>query len=466
MPVQFHTYNSQFTVPAGAAHLTINYASDEYQTDTLDFDVVNIADLQSGYEDDDQLTFYPNVLTVTVDDFTRDNYDVLKYATQLRPPIFPINSSGTTTGLEQYYGVELKLNGITVFKGYVDSQNIQYDEQTGEMTFDALDYSSLLKTLSLEIRERGTDPFMWQSLPTALWWYFKVIYPNLPDPRSPSFGLITNNPDTFTQMDRGYYFKHNWTFLCGNPGQGFIRSWDMNSDPNGWAKARMYVGHIETSSASYSDYIRNLALETGCTIGSDAYNKVYIFKRFMNAAEMQGAEDISGKILSDGFSRFVHLPYIRGVRNINKRNPANITIEGDFPVFNQEANSKPLFENIQLDISTIHQRSISEDGENGPSTFKGRDDQNNEADVLNGIFDPSLDLGYNRIERIITRWTYLTRIRNRDRFEFRLDGINYRMHKIYLFWFSNIHYAYLRPMVIKRKLIEDITEMTALEINL
>lgn len=472
--LNFHTYSKSFEVPAGIAELIIRYATDEFQTSVLDIDIIDVADITSGYEDDDQLTFYPNVLTIKAVDFSRNNYDVLKYATQLRTPIMPFmfEMDSSTFELEKYYGVDLKLNNKLLFRGYIDKKSLEYDDRSAEMSFDALDYSALLKQMNIKTQGVSTEPHWWYNPLGAVWWLgrYRNIYPELPDPRNVSINTapVTNNADEFIEWDKGYYFKHNWRFNCdGNNGvPSYERRWNISSDPKGWHQVQLYMGHIYQRSGTCAEFIKNVAREIGCTIGTDMYNKVYCFKRFLNAQEMSDAERLDDpentKIID--WNKYAHLGYIRGVKNVNQIYPANITIEGDYPAM---FDSSKYFEDDQLDISTIVMRNLSDNGENGPPSFKAWDnDGENEQSVLNGIWDNSLGVQYHRIERIITKWTYLTRIRNKDRFEMKLRGINYWMHKIYLFWYSDIHYAYLRPMVVKRSIVNNITEFSGLEINL
>jgi hypothetical protein len=475
MPIQFHTYNRTFYLASGNAELTINYGTDEYQSATLDFEVINIAELSYGFEDDDQLTFYPNVLTITCDDYNTYNFNVLKYATQLRPPltkpgeIYLHNNwpETNTKDLDKYYGVELKLNGRLLFKGYIDRNKIEYNYKTGELTFDCIDYTALLHQVNYKLDYyQNKDPANWYSPIDYVASVFRLIYPDLPDLTAPSNMPITNNANYFANtMDLGFYFRHNWLFKCGNP-PPYIRSWNLDIDPTGWYYVAFYMPTIKSQSNNLAQDIRQLAHELGCVIGSDVYNKIWFYKRFMTLAELQASNPhlLTNDVVIN-YDRYMHLPQLRAVRNITKRSRLiHIIGEGNYPKVAPEPDSQAAYSQYQLDIQTSLEPALGGGGTSGRSTF--RDKQNIEGGhISNGIIDPSLpsDDAYDAY-KIIANWYYYSRNRNRDRIELELWGVDYWMHIIYLYWFNNHHYAYMRPMTIKKDLVNNKTAMTGIEI--
>lgn len=479
MAIVFNTYQRQFFLGAGVVDLKITYATDEYQYLTLDFEVINIAELSHGYEDDDQLTFYPNVLTITCDDFTKQNFTILKYATQLRPPLTEDNqlvlphdwTDGSTRDLDKFYGIELKLDGKLLFKGFIDRNKIEYNNREGTLVFDCLDYTALLHQLNYKFDYyQDTGLFHWFSPVEYAYGLFQYIYPDLPNFSNINEIPVTNNVETFSNMVLGYYFRHNWLFYCGN--EKYPRSWDMNIDPTGWYNVQFYMPLLKSNSTNLAEDIKGLAYELGCTVGSDVYNKVYCFKRFLTLNEIYASNPV---VLNDNenvieYERFMHLPQIRAVRNITKRsNLVHIEGEGEFPKVANDPKSSAAFTQYQLDIQTTLEPASGQNGTEGKSTFLDTEPGYPGVEIMNGILDPSLDMT-SEAYKILTRWYYLNRLRNRDRYEFELWGVDYWMYKIYMYHFpcpvGGDEYVFLRPMTIKKDLVNNKTKMTGIEMVL
>lgn len=476
MAIIFNTYQRQFLLGAGVVDLKITYATDEYQYLPLDFEVINIAELSHGYEDDDQLTFYPNVLTITCDDFSKQNFTILKYATQMRPPLTKENelilpqdwTRGTTRDLDKYYGIELKLDGKLLFKGFIDRNKIEYNNSSGELTFDCLDYTALLHQMNYQLPYYiSTDLADWNSPLKYAADIFRYIYPDLP-----AFNNInqpvTNNADVFANMAMGYYFRHNWRFHCGNP-PPYVRSWDADFDPTGWYWVRFYMPALKHYSSNLADDLRRLAYELGCSIGSDVYNKVYLFKRFLSYAEIIASNPQVLKYDEHviQYERYMHLHQIRAVRN-NTARSGILAVEGEggFPKVSSDPKSPAAFSQYQLDIQTTLEPAMGQNGTSGKSTFLDTQGGYPGVEIMNGIEDPSIN--YRAwAHNILTRWYYLIRSKNRDRYEIELWGVDYWMYKIYMFHFPHPiggdEYAYLRPFTIKKDLVNNKTKLTSLE---
>lgn len=410
-----------------------------YQADdVLDMDVISSGNLEFGYEDEDELTFYPNTMSLEFDDFEKKNYLILKHA-------FGLTGSNN---YENNHSGEIYFNQNLVFSGYIDKKTLTYDDNTRRIFFELVDYSVLLRQKPVP-----TSPQDWAGGITDIIEIYKQVYPNL-DRTNVTQDISEYTSNTFN----GVYFRHNWQFR-GNGSIGvpeFDVSW---SAPEGWKHVHIYREKIYENSDVFSDVIKNYAREFGMSIGSGGINKLYITKRFINSANFPVV------LLQDvkSYRREVWLNNIIGVRNIPKNNPeppTNIVVEGLYPTLNNQGD--PVNKDDILDMQTIltRQQALNNEGAPNIRVSQGAYAQT----VLNGIIDPDLvPLAYMPIERIITRHYYLARRKPRDKYEIELNGINYRMNEYYKLELPDELPVITRPIQISIDLIRQKTEMQALE---
>ena len=414
-----------------------------YTTHELDMDVLDLGKLEFGYEDEDQLTFYPNVFKLEFDDYERKNYYTLKFALGETP-------SGN---YESNHSGEIYFNGNKVFAGYIDKKTLKYDESNRHIVFEMVDY-----TIQLKQKTVAGAPQDWAGGIRDIISIYREVYPNL------LFNVTQDITEYTGNNFNGAYFKHNWLFR-GNGTVG-VSNFDVSwADSTGWDHVHIFRQRLYENSTVYSDLLKNYAREFGMIIGSGGINKIHITKRFINPANI-----IPRRIDSylKTYTNEVWLGNVSGVRNIPKNNPdppTNVCIEGTFETVDGSLNGAPKDRDNVIDLTTILSR---QQGTNNSGAANIRVSQGAIVQtVLNGIYDPDLlPYAYRAIERMITRYTYLTRVRPRDKWELDLTGINYYMHEFYSLQLQDIPSVTLRPLHLSLDMLKESTTMQALEVGL
>jgi hypothetical protein len=433
------------------------YQGDSYQpfTPLALQDVI----IESGYEDMDNLTFYPNVLKlVFTDNETGGHYQVLKTAFNMTP------IHGTNyLGYDQKHSLTLYLNGITIFNGYIDKGTLEFDHETRAISFDVVDYGVELKNMTYPGFNPGTQG-NWSAGIMDIYNTYKMVYPTL------TYN-VTNDINTFLQTGfNGIYLKHSWGFNgSGNVGYpDIIRYWDMDIDPLGYDHVSIYNGYLmNTGNLTFSSYLKQFALEMGMIIGIESYNKIYCVKRF-GTSGFATPIDISGKIMEPGIKRFIHLKNIIGVRVTVTRNN-NIHHYGKIYVSDGTAGGAFDYTDLYLDVTLQNGLGVANtnenpDGTGGSSTFRVWSDSGGHVnDVINGVCDPDLSQSWSYPSNIIGDWTLKTRQKVKERVEGKFTGINYSMAGFYNIDKSTNFY---RPLTLKKNYCKAETEAVLLEANL
>lgn len=430
--------------PRGEDELRVKLKYNLIYTDhELDMDVITLGKLEFGYEDEDQLTFYPNVFKLEFNDYQRKNFHTLKFAFGETPlGNFESNHSG-----------EIYLNGDKIFEGYIDKKTLRYDEDKRHIEFDLVDYT-------VRLRQKTVDgqPQDWSGGIRDILLIYRQVYPGLNI-------NVTQDVDEYTgNTFNGALFRHNWVFR-GNGTIG-VPNFDVSwADPTGWEHVLVFRQRLYENSVVFSDLLKNYAREFGMIIGSGGINKIHIVKRFVNPSSF-----VSRRIDSylKNYSTEIWLGNVAGVRNIPLNNadpPLNVVTEGTFVTVDGTLNGAPKDQDNVIDMRTIlsRQQGTSNTGVANIKVTQG----SNVQSVLNGIYDPDLTPAVWRgIERIITRYTYLARVRPREKFELDLTGINYYMHEYYSMQLEDIPSVTLRPIHISKDILKRSTEMQALEVGL
>lgn len=430
--------------PRGEDELKVKLKYNLIYTDhELDMDVITLGKLEFGYEDEDQLTFYPNVFKLEFNDYKRKNYHTLKFAFGETPlGNYETNHSG-----------QIYLNGNIIFEGYIDKKTLRYDEDTRHIEFDLVDY-----TVQLRQKTVGGNPQDWAGGVRDIIHIYRLVYPNL------NFNVTQNINDYLDNSFNGVFFKHNWVFR-GNGTVG-VPNFDVSwADATGWDHVNIFRQRIYENSVVYSDVLKNYAREFGMIIGSAGVNKINITKRYINPASFP-TRRIDSFIKS--YTTEIWLGNIAGVRNIPLNNadpPLNVVTEGTFLTVDGTLNGAPQDQDNVIDMRTVLSR---QQGTNNTGVANIRVSQGAYVQtVLNGIYDPDLTpAAWREIERIITRYTYLARVRPREKFELDLTGIDYYMHEYYSLQLENIPSVTLRPIHISKDILKKSTQVQALEVGL
>lgn len=443
-----------YKVAAGELKIKITYWNPA--NEVLDFGIINIGELEYGYEDEDQLTFFPNVFRVEFTDFERKNYLILKKSLERYPDLTH----------EQTGRVQVVLNGKEIYDGYIEHETLTYDESKRVTSFDAVDFILELKNITTFAMSGPTELI---DLPEVLYTIYKQIYPGLSN--NAAFNPEIYNGSTYS----GIIWDHNWIFRGERRDLPDVYTdWRTNCREPIFAFNHHFWGDHGYAMPTLAELVRQLAKEFGAIIGSTEKNKVFFKKRF--GAASSANEFLDSNIISGTLSKTLYLRRIQSVRNDNAflgATPDSETIQGTF-VANPSRPLEPLNKNNNLDIrtyfgstyfpaiTTTSNWKTNVQLKKGPVIY----------DVGNGIFDPDLHPKIinprpeKRIQSLTTFYTLKSREKNRDKYEMELNGINYEVYKFYKLNYGGSGVQVLRPMVIKKNLLKNTTSMTALEVGL
>jgi hypothetical protein len=451
-----------YKVAAGELKIKITYFSTA--NGVLDFGVINIGELEYGYEDEDQLTFFPNVFRMEFTDFERKNYDILKYSLDNYP----------AQKFEDTGRVEVFLNGSTyaIYDGYIDQETLTYDEEKRVTSFEAVDFILNLKNITtfnmrsdpLGYPYPGGLPPKLETVPYVLWRIYKNIYPDLPEPMPlppPLFEQgITNQITKFNKKDyMGIYWKHNWKFTGHNnytvPG-GF----SYNSTSADWSTDYFkpvfaffkYFWEERYEMYTLADLIKQLSKEFGAVIGSTGKNKVFFIKRFPDYGGIK--EPLDGAIIAGSLIKTLYLKKITAVKNNNELfGPTKSFV---FPE-NPNRPGYPKNNDDYMEIKTYFgtQPSGALDLTDGWQTsIRLTHTDDNIYKVGKTITDPDFDYIDNpapwTLQNLTTEYVYRSRQKSRDKYEMELNGIEYDLFKSYSILGPLNSVKALRPMVIKK----------------
>lgn len=430
--LMFTFWEKTYSVAAGEVKIRIDYDL-TYSAYNLNFDVIDMGKLSYGYEDDDQLTFYPNTMKLSFDDSEKKYYDVLKLSLGEYQNSYPEN-------FLKYGGVTLWLNGQVKFKGYIDQLTLQYDNDNRTTEFECIDVTRALRDMSVE-NVFGNDNY--HNLPYLIYKIYKKVYPDLSD-------FIYSDQN----FENGIYFKHDWRFEGRRTlSDIIIRDWSNNADV-----VQTYFNFSSTGifgdsrpADTYADLIKLMALQFGMVIGSVDYNKIYMVKRF--SLINNNFINLDAKLINS-YKRYLHLPALVGARNKNTWNGTRIYTAGFVETVNSQGDLK--YKNLVKEFDTsIGSYGNQSEGGTAIITAAG-------YNVFNGVRDPSLVFD-GHIGETICQWVHRTRIRPKDKIECELYGIDYNMSSFYEITSPGNPTLRFRPMTIEVDLLNDMSQMTGIE---
>lgn len=153
MPVLSKTYN----IAAGILKFDFTYSG--IVTASLDdLDIVEIGELNYGYDNDNSigLSIYPSNIDITVDDLTGDNYTKFKALIEGYSLSYPYNHDAV-------FNLKIYLNGQIIFKGILDE--LESDKDSWELTLKFVDGINKYKDVNIG------NPYVLQKL-----WDNNVIF--------------------------------------------------------------------------------------------------------------------------------------------------------------------------------------------------------------------------------------------------------------------------------------------------
>jgi len=456
-------FRRTYSIPTGELEIIITYDA-TYTPLRLDMDVLEDIELEYGYEDEDQLTFYPNILRLKFDDFKKQNFDVLKLSVGAYNNTLPENHMN-------YGGVEIRLNGHTKFKGYIDELSLKYDEKDLTVEFDVLDKMHILRNTTVN-RDWIIHPYTNERLPNSgaytlpLWLFgiFRKVYPEYQYGAYPA--EMVNVPGLYS-----LFVRHDWLYhgddLININNQQVRRQRTVR-----WDHAGMFdVGFIFDSTPlwgqdrpyrTWAEWLRGMAINFGAIIGVADYGKVYFMKRF--APHNPTLIDISDNVIDFNFNKQMHLPVLRGAVATNRNQGIENRYEfgeiersqpsGDYqyPERVKEIRTYlPQYRTSNQSFTGILVRYEEGGHTYGLACWSQRDEQINQSGLA---------------AQLVGKWQRDTRIAPKDKVEVELDGIDYDMVSIYQITppnTSNLAVNF-RAMTMKKSLLKNKTNIVGIEI--
>lgn len=437
-----HTYkifDKTYTVGNNQIRLYFKYIADYLGDFSFDLNCISIGEIESGYEDDDQLTFYPNVLKLQFTDVGRYNYEYLRQVLES----YPDSTNIDTTEFKVFYNSEL------MFIGSVDKMSLRYSEKERILEFDLVDISQELKNLTIDNLTGNAER---NSLPNYIYLVYKNIYPNL-------IYNTTTDINAFKSPDftSGIYWKHNWIFesYLTHTLKDFQTSYEDIQFYQLWNNPIF-------AKDNYAELLKALAMQFGMVIGSETPNKVYAYKRFVTTSfATSNAINITPYLIND-YTKELWLPNVLTVRNTfpTYNSGTKTVIAGNNSIWNVHDPTQPANKEALLEISTDMTTNVDYG-----SWMYMRVNTGTGYEVIEYILEPDFDSTRARLEDTIANLYFHARQRSKDKYEFELYGLNYSMADYYKIQQSGYSLKILRPMIIKKDLINQKTKITALEIS-
>lgn len=465
-----------YNITVGVLKIKLTYF--DINNRELNLGVINIGELEYGYEDEDQLTFFPNIFRIEFTDFDRINYEVLKKSLD-RYPLLDYKACGRVEVWLKKFGAA---NFETIYDGFIDNETLSYDEKSRVTSFEAVDFILDLKNITTyDLRsDPGMFPPKLENVPYVLWRIYKNIYPEMPEPTIPSYGItnqISMFNDELPNMNpyKGIYWKHNWKFT-GHNNYSTPTGFSYNETSADWSTDYFkpvfaffkYFWNERYEMYTLADLIKQLSKEFGAVIGSTVKNKVFFIKRYPDYGSVK--EPLDGKIIEGTLSKTLYLRKVASVKNQNELFGTTKSFTFDE---NPDRPGYPKKKEDNLEIKTYFGTMPSNpiDMTDGWQTsVRLTHTDGNIYKVGRTITDPDFSVYEHpqpwTLQTLITEYVYNSRQKNRDKYEMELMGINYDIFKSYSVKDGFNHAKTLRPMLIKKNLLKNTTQMTALEVGL
>ncbi len=454
------TIEREYPIRTGLLTIKLFLNIPGYTQSSVTMDIIRDIELNYGYEDqEDLLLFYPNTTKLVFDDIDRKNYNVLKsslsgYDNSLPP------------GKHRSSGLEVYLNGVRKFSGYIDPYTLSYSVPNRAVSFEAVCYTSQLKNLKVDrndyvnlsgfvIPENSSVSFLlilysifWKVWPDFIWNLYDISQIN--------------------SIQSGVFCKHDW-MLHGQavfPAADAYADWSQTHSGNG--KQGLFGTFMNYDSTkffgedrvcdTYSDMLRILALQFGATIGVEDINKVFFIKRFGISPSV--CLDISDNCLE--LTKTLHLDSVRGVEVINDWNGLRYFEYGDL-----ERTSSGEFKYPDKILQPMtYVGSYQDENESGTCIYIH--DGTRLYPVYGRCWDPLLgsETSASAFHELVGKWTRESRKTPKERIEAKLVGIDYSMSRFYSISPDNFSYnsVFFRPMQMTKNLMKNTTQITGLQI--
>lgn len=458
-----HTYkifDKTYNLKNCDIRLHFKYIADYLGNFEFNLNCISIGEIESGYEDDDQLTFYPNVLKLAFTDVNRYNYEYLRQVLES----YPDTTNWETTMFELHYNKKGNVSK-RMFLGSVDKKTLKYSEKERTLEFDVVDIMQDLKNITCDYIDTGNNNWasFYNTLPRYIYTAYKQIYPDLEY-------NITNDIDVFKQPNfSGIYLKHNWSFQkYDNPPGNTWHNLGTNWEDIFIVTPGYHVHDYLFRKDNYANMLKAIALQFGMTIGCEEPNKIYAYKRFVsNSFAESKAIDILPYLINN-YTKELWLPNVICVQNTfsyadpNSNTPLQDTLRvGDWRP-NSADSSKP--KNLEQIYSITTDANSGSRQRSDTFIYITHPSHNPPYIASCSVYDPDInETSY--MEWILAFLYQKARQRSRDKYEFELYGIDYSMADYYKIKQDGYSQKILRPMTLKKDLINNTTKLTALEMG-
>lgn len=135
-------YSRTYNVAAGVLKFDYTYAGIVSGGDFDDFDVKRIGKLNYGYDNDNDIdiSIYPSNIDITIDDLTGDNYTRFSKLIKSYSITYPYN-------IDTALRLEIFLNGKSIFEGFLD--DLESDKDNWELTLSFVDGVNKYKNVNI-----------------------------------------------------------------------------------------------------------------------------------------------------------------------------------------------------------------------------------------------------------------------------------------------------------------------------
>jgi len=441
MPHTYKIFDKTYNINNSQIRLYFKYLADYIGSFEFDLKCISLGEIESGYEDDDQLTFYPNVLRLGFIDTARSNYEYLRQICESYPDL----QSWEVTQFELWYNETGEL-AKRVMLGSVDKMSLRYTESTKTLEFEVVDISQELKGLTVDNLTGGAS-----SLPYYIHTIYKNIFPELP------YNLTTDINLFKDPSFRGIYWKHNWKFESYSTHviKDFATNYEDIKFYQTWDNPLFHKNN-------YAELLKALAMQFGMVIGCEEPGKIYAYKRFVTStfAESQAINILP--FLLDDYTKELWLPNILAVRNSypTYNSGDKQVIVGDYRA-NLFDSSKPKNLDSLLEISTDLTTTTAYS-----SWLYMLVNTGTGFETIEYCIEPDLYNYRQPIEYVIANLYLYARQRSKDKYGFQLRGVNYSMADYYKIKQDGYSTKILRPMTLRKDYVNKKTKLTALEIGL
>jgi hypothetical protein len=459
----YKTFDKTYSTKNWDLRLKFKYIADYLGNFEFDLKCISVGEIESGYEDDDLLTFYPNVLKLGFTDVNRYNYEYLRQVCESYPDL----ENWEVTQFELWYNNKYETSK-RMFLGTVDKKTLRYTDKSRTLEFDIIDIMQNLKNLTCDtISTESGFGQLYNPVCRYIYTAFHAIYSDLNY-------TITNDINTFKQPDfKGIYFKHNWKFqkFGTNDWYDFETDHDLINIQNPARNhAELYLETYPFKKENYAEMLKAIAFQFGMSIGCEEPNKIFAYKRFVSRefAESQ-AIDILPYLLND-YTKELWLPNVICVENVftwaepwSGGDGGTETIHAGTWRPNESDSTKPKNTDSVYTITT----DISSGSRSADESYIWLHTlhPNHLYEVITQIRDDDINMT-SYLEYIIAYLYLKARERSKDKYEFELKGTDYSMADYYKIKQDGYSTKILRPMTLKKDLINKKTKLTALEIGM